>query len=839
MIKKTNQIIILFSFILLALFNVSAQEKNKKQSLASVIHTLQNKFNVKFNYAEDIIEDVFLIAPEDHLTLPEVLKHLESNTTLLYTRLDNIVIIKLKKEGVVKICGYLKDRESLQPLSFTIVQSGNNRTTTDKAGYFQIELTNLELPVRISHLGYKTIEKPYNEFVLNTCEDIYLVHEFQSLSEVVISNYIATGINKISDGSYEIDYSKFDILPGLIDNDVLHSVQAFPGIISANETVSNINIRGGTHDQNLILWDGIKMYQSGHFFGLISMYNPHITQKSFLRKNGSDVSYTDGVSGTIMMETENKVNDNFKGVVDANLTNVNAFADVPIGHKSSLQLATRKSINQFVETPTYNSFFERISQNTEVASNANAISNTNEAFDFYDISLRWIYKINDNEELRLNFINANNRLQFNENAVVNNQAESKRSTLTQNSIAGGLNYKKYWSNKLNTTFEIYETDYKLRSLNSNVLESQRFLQENVVSETSSKIKLNYHPTNDLNFLLGYHFVETEVSNLDDMDNPIYRLLVSEVLRTHGVFSQVNYKSKNGTTNVNFGLRYNYISKFKKSFLEPRFSFMQRFSDHFTFEMLGEFKNQNTSQVINFQSDFLGIEKRRWQLSNNLDIPILTSKQVSAGLNYNHNNWLLSVKGYLKKVEGITSQSQGFQNQYEFVKSKGSYNAHGLDVLLRKQISNFNLWLSYTHLSSDYTFKDLEPHAFPSNYDITHALTFGTTYSNKRIKVSGGLNWHSGKPVTCPIQDDKIVNGNINFGPTNEETLKDYLRLDISALYNFSLNKKSKVKVGLSLWNVLNRKNELNNFYSINLDNLNETIQQSLGFTPNAVVRVHF
>ena len=127
-----------------------------------------------------------------------------------------------------------------------------------------------------------------------------------------ISNYITKGINKLNDGSFNINIEDFEILPGLIDADVLRSVQAFPGIMSVSETVSNINIRGGSHDQNLILWDNIKMYQSGHFFGLISMYNPQITQTVSLFKNGTSTQFSDGVSGTIAMYTKNKLNKTLK-----------------------------------------------------------------------------------------------------------------------------------------------------------------------------------------------------------------------------------------------------------------------------------------------------------------------------------------------------------------------------------------------------------------------------------------------------------------------------------------------------------------------------------------------
>ncbi|TYA92238.1 TonB-dependent receptor [Seonamhaeicola marinus] len=840
MAGKISKIGLALGFLFFLSINLKAQEENKQKTLSEIIIVLETRFNVTFNYAEDIVKNIRLFAPDAEMSLKNTLVYLEGNTALTFSTLnETIVLIKPKPKDYPFICGYLKDQNG-SPISRALVQSSKFRVTSNDNGFFSIKTTGGESKIKIEHLGFKTLEKTFSE--LNSeglCPELRLQQELQPLSEVVISNYLATGINKISNGSFEIDFSKFNILPGLINNDVLQSVQAFPGIISANETVSNINIRGGTHDQNLILWDGIKMYQSGHFFGLISMYNPNITQKVVLRKNGSDVSYTDGVSGSILMKTEEKINDSFKGSVALNLTNVNAFVDTPLGRKSSLQIAGRKSISEVLETPTYKSFFKRISQNTEVANNVMAISNTDEAFNFYDTSLRWIYRINDNEELRLNFIAAHNKLRFNENAVIYDETESRASELTQNSIAGALFYKRQWSSKFQTIFEIYETDYKLKALNANILESQRFLQENVVSETSSKLNANYRFSNTSNILFGYHFVETEITNLDDVDNPIYRLLVSEVLRTHGVFSQFNYKSKVGTTNFNLGLRYNYISKFKKALLEPRFSFMQRFANHFTFELLGEFKHQNTSQIINFQSDFLGIENRRWQLSNNNDIPIIRSKQVSAGINFNQSNWLVSVKGYLKDVDGITSQSQGFQNDYQFVRSKGSYESYGLDVLIRKQIDNFNVWLSYFNLNSTYKFSELETGSFPSNYSIAHAITFGANYTDAKLKLSAGLNWHSGKPVTFPVEGNEVTANSINFEDTNASSLKDYLRLDVSALYNFKLGNKTTAIAGLSVWNVLNQSNELNTFYSLDNDVLNETVQQSLGFTPNAVFKVQF
>ncbi|MEH6535688.1 MAG: TonB-dependent receptor plug domain-containing protein [Psychroserpens sp.] len=663
--------------------------------------------------------------------------------------------------------------------------------------------------------------------------------DLQQLSEVIISQYIVKGINKLNNGSFEIDFSEFDILPGLIDTDVLQAVQAFPGIQSINETVSNINIRGGTHDQNLILWDGIKMYQSGHFFGLISMFNPQITQQVSVLKNGTETALTDGVSGTISMETSSKINEAFNGSLGVNFIDANGFVDIPLSEKSSLQIAARKSISDFTETPTYTNFFERISQDTEVETNANDIMNSDQEFDFYDTSLRWIYNVTEKDQLRVNFLNANNELRFNENTIIDGMETSKRSSLSQNSIAGALQYKRVWNASWQTTFEVYETDYKLKAINANILDDQRFQQENVVSETSIKLLANYKINDQLQFLNGYHFSETKITNLDDVDSPRFRSLVSEVVRTHGLFSQLNYRSLNKKTNLNFGLRYNYIDKFEKHLLEPRLAFTYQFLHNFSVEVLGEFKHQSTSQIINFQNDFLGIEKRRWQLSNDVDIPVIRSKQVSVGLSFSKRGWLLSADTYYKYVKGITTQSQGFQNQYEFVKTNGNYDAFGIDFILRKQIKDFTTWLSYSYLKSDYTFNSLPEQTLPNNFDITHTITFGANYTLEDLKLSAGLNWHSGRPTTQPIEGNEIIDNAINFESTNSSKLQDYLRVDISALYAIKLWENTKADLGVSVWNVLNKNNQINNFYRINNDNVSETLQSSLGITPNAVLRVHF
>ncbi|MBT8179930.1 MAG: TonB-dependent receptor plug domain-containing protein [Eudoraea sp.] len=834
-----NKLYLLFSLLtILQSASLTGQQTEADMPLVLVLNQLQERFQVQFNYASELVEEIKVPTPKDSLDLPGVISFLKEKTGLNFEFLTDTIIAITPNRPI--LCGYIRDKDTEEPLPYTTVQCNGRGTVTDETGYFELPITSASQLVLLRHVGHKTIRRETRFFNIAECTIIYLVPDEQQLPEIVLSDYLIRGLDKLDDGSFQLDFDKFSILPGLVEEDVLQSVQALPGIQSVDETVSNINIRGGSHDQNLIVWDDIKMYQSGHFFGLISMYNPQITQRVTLQKNGTSAALTDGVSGTIAMETRKNINPNLKGSIGVNLIDTNGFVDAPLGKNASIQLAARKAISDFVETPTYSEYFDRIAQDTEIEANVAAVTNSDIEFDFYDTSMRLLYRPSDRDFIRLNFIHTADEIVFNESATINDTEEIRESSLNQRSIAGGLYYLRQWHPDFITELSLYETDYKLKAINANVLDSQRFLQENVISESGAKLLATYRLNDQLKWHNGYHFVETKITNLDDVDDPIFRRLVGEVLRTHGVFTELSWVLPDSGTSLYTGIRYNYLDKFKKQLWEPRLSFNQRFAQWFNLEILGEFKHQNTSQIINFQNDFLGIEKRRWQLSNDQDIPIIQSKQGSIGLSYKKKDWLVNAVGYLKKVNGITTQSQGFLDRYEFVRSFGQYDAYGAELLIRKQLKRWNMWMSYGYLDSKYTFEDLPEPEFRSNFDITHAVSSGLTFSTNTLHLAAGFNWRTGKPFTEPVMDNEVVDQEINYASVNGVTLKDYLRVDVSAIYRTQISSKTRLHAGVSVWNLLDRENTVNAFYRLaNATDAQQIQQNSLGITPNVMVKLKF
>ncbi len=831
---------LLVGMVLLAglLQGISAQVTVAKIPLTGYLKDLQEEFGVQFKYASKSLDGLSVDPPQKDDSLLSILDKISKQTGLVFSQLPGNFISVSKKSS--SVCGFVKERVSAKPIAYCTVTIGALSTITDENGYFEIAKADLNALVRISHLGYKTFELAVKNIDLDQCRELYLVAKETRLPEVVLYDYLIRGIDKLDNGAHSINFEKFTILPGLIEQDVLQSIQAFPGIQSINETVSDINIRGGSNDQNLILWDGIKMYQSGHFFGLISMYNPHITQKVSLQKNGTPPAYTDGLSGTISMETSNQITDRLKGSIGINFLDANGYSDVPLGDKASVQLAARKSLSDFVQTPTYTEYFKRISQDTELDESASNFLNSEIGFDFYDASMRFVYRPRNQETLQLNFITTHNDLQFNENATIEGKEESRESSLVQNTIGAGLQYNRTWNNQFQTSIQLYNTDYKLKAINANIPDDQRFLQENLVSETAARFSVSMPLSDILHLDNGYHFTETKVTNLDDVDDPVFRDLQGRVLREHALFTQLGIDTPNRKTTVNVGLRVNFLERFSVFLVEPRLSFNQKLGERFNLEILGELKHQNTSQVINFQNDFLGVEKRRWQLTDNSLIPVIQSKQASVGLSYNHKGWLFSADGYYKAIEGITSQSQGFQGQYEFVKSIGSYDATGIDLLLRKQTGQLNTWLSYALLSSKYDFPELNLEQFPNNYEIPNAISAGMVWAPESFRVAAGINWREGKPISMPNEDAPVMGNTINYGSPNSSRLPNYMRVDLSAVYYLRLDVENHLQFGLSVWNVLDRDNILNAYYRLDEDGEPVRIEQtSLGITPNALIRFHF
>lgn len=664
------------------------------------------------------------------------------------------------------------------------------------------------------------------------------------LNEIKIERYLTTGMSKNIDGSFTVSPKKFGILPGLIEPDALQTMQQIPGIYSADQTISNINVRSGTHDQNLFLWNGIRMFQTGHFFGLISAFNPSLAQKITISKNGSSAFYGESISSVIDISSLSDDIESSNYGIGTNLINGEFNAKIKTSKKSSFQISGRRSFTDLASSPTYDSYFDRVFQNTmvkDLSTNQNINYNTGEKFHFYDFTAQYQQKIGYRNELIFDAIGINNSLAI----IQDNGVLSRKSSLEQQSFGGSILLKTKWNERTYTKINGYISYYNLDAINKAIENDQILLQQNTVLDYGWRLENKHIISDNLTFNNGYQYNEIGITSRELINNPEFGKKAKEVIRTHALILETEIKSNDRNMFLKAGLRNNYIEDFARFILEPRLQFNYAFTNRFNVEILGEQKSQITSQVIDMQQDFLGIEKRRWILANDKNIPIQRSNQISLGFSYKDKNWLLTLDNYYKKVTGIYSPSQAFQNQLEFSRINGDYTVIGSELLVQRNFEHFYTWLSYGLSNSDYTFSETFPEQFANNFQIVHTISWAGIYEWKDLKIALGSKWHSGRPETSPSTSNLDFSNpsrpQIIYNGPNNRNLSEFFEVNLSAHYKWLLKPKSSLEFGLSVLNILNRDNIVNRYYRVN--SIRESVESvntlALKRTPNLSVRYSF
>ncbi len=830
-----NKFWLLLFIIFFSSVKVNAQNNF---SFLEELKLVEIRFDVKFSYVISNIENIQLQEKiSDISTLNEILAYINSNTFLTATKIDERFISIAPKLDKIKICGYLFDNDAKPINNATIIISGKlYGTISSDSGEFMLENLKISDNIEFRYLGYKSILKNVNELIspISDCIKLTMIEEEVELNEVFIKNYITNSLSKLNNGTVQLNTKNFNILSGQVEPDLLQTSQILPGVESPNESISNINVRNGVSDQNVIFWDNIKMYNPTHFFGLISAINPYLTKNISIIKNGTSAKYNDGVSSTILLETDNALQKKLSGGIGANFISYDGFIMAPINDKLELKTSFRNSNNNWFNTPTYKAYFNKTFQNSAVGT-----STSNSDFSFYDVNVSLLYNLNASNNLKVNYIKINNDLNYYES-----NGSNLADKIKQNSDAIGLTHNSKINSKTKAEVSGYHSKYSLLSNNYQNNQQQLSIQENEVLENSIKATLNYTFNDYLFIETGYQLNETGVLSRTNVNDPLYNRVQRSVMLNHGVFTETNFT--NDQWFVRAGVRFNYFGKINQTTLEPRINVSYTFNKNLNFNAQFETKSQYTSQVIDFLDDFLGVETRRWVMADE-NIPLIKSEQFSVGSTFKKNNFLMDLSLFHKNITGILISGQGFQNQIQNKRLDGEQKSAGLEVLLNQRNKKAEFWLSYTLSASDLLFKQIAENYFPSNNDIRHSSTVGFNYHfNERLNTSISGIIKSGKPFTSINKEQETTqNGNftiVNYAALNAERLKAYGRVDFSINYLFLKKQTVQSNLKFGILNVLNKEQILDTYHVVDQNDPSKATEiniKSLAFTPNLSLRVTF
>ena len=249
--------------------------------------------------------------------------------------------------------------------------------------------------------GYKQREVKVSTIFDTVCIDLFLTNTVEILDEVLIQEYLTKGIT-LDKKVVQIDIEDVAVLPGLTEPDILQSIQLTPGVNSPFETASGLFVRGSVPSQNLVLWNGIKTYNQGHFFGLLSAFNPYVVKEVNFAKSGVSAYYGDRISGVVDITSDTDVLDRFSGNAGFNMINADIVVNTPIiKDKLSLQISGRRSFTDLLETYTYDQYADRVFQNTLIAEDSR-LDNAKNDFFYTDYSANLVAQISNVDKLKVN-----------------------------------------------------------------------------------------------------------------------------------------------------------------------------------------------------------------------------------------------------------------------------------------------------------------------------------------------------------------------------------------------------------------------------------------------------
>jgi hypothetical protein len=770
------------------------------------------------------------------------------------------------------VTGRIKDQTNGEFLPFATVHVEKNpaiATTTNNDGYFTLYNVPSDTETLVfGYLGYETQYfylspeiKVDNLFVelqpaINTLDEIVIVKEREDVLK----------IPKLSIGLIQTTAAKIADLPALGEKDLFRTFQLMPGISAANESSAGMYVRGGTPDQNLVLYDGFVIYHQEHLMGVFSAFNTNAVKDVQLHKGGFDAKHGGRLSSVMEIVGKTGNDKSFNAGGDIGFLGFNAFAEMPLkNEKGSFFVAGRRSFQSFM----YDKFTGVYSENSQQAPGGpggqfNQRNQQKPESYFYDLNAKLTYNPTKRDIVSLSF--------FNGEDILDNSRESFGSSFISGSITDKTNWgniggslkwsrnrdDKFYSNLL-VSFSNY---YSLRDRQNNtatsgssgstnnvaVMFNQNTGERNNLRDYSIKFDNEYkiNGKNKLEFGLNYscykinyRYAQSDTVNILDMQNK-GNLLAAYVQDKWTI---------GGTLTVLPGVRLSYYDVTSKIYPEPRLQAFYKINSYFNLKMSAGYYNQFVNRIV--REDISAGSRDIWLLSDDKGIPVGSSTHFVLGGSYETKDFLFDIESYYKKLYDLSEYTLRFASSFidnsgyrEFFYNGEGYS-RGIDFLVQKKYGKLTGWMGYTLGETRYRFPVYGNGYFPANQDVTHEFKTVLTYKpRKDLTVSATWIYATGKPFTEPIGGYKLNtpnSGNMNFivvDKKNNARYPAYHRMDLLAKYDLSFIKEVKSSISLSLFNIYDNANVWYKEYTYDEKvGITETNVNLLGFTPNITLSI--
>ena len=824
---------------------------------------LEQKYGVHFVYDAALPLEK-KAGQADGTTLEQALESLFEGTDIRYEIKGNHVV--LRKVRKVTISGLITDAATGETLIGAGATVGRDGAVTNNFGFYSLTIPEKEeVKVTYSYVGYatQTVTIPARS---NRTVHVQLVPG-ASLEEAVVTAQKESGIASTKMSAIEVPLQVLKSAPALFgEADVIKTLQLLPGVQGGTEGFSGIYVRGGGPDENLLLLDGIPIYNAEHLLGIFSIFQPEAIKKMTLYKGSFPARYGGRISSIVDVRTNDGNLYETHGNFGISMLADKFHLEGPLWKGRTSYSISARGMHTLLLTPILK-----------------AVKFDGNYF-FYDLDAKITHRFDDRNRLYFNVYNGMDNLYYRHKetqdytwgAPIKSFDQGKLGIRWGNTVAA-LRWNHVLSGKLfsNTTLAynryrmVMETEMLSEETVGGTLSDRnlyRFDYRSGMRDWVLKTDFEYNPAPSHRIHFGgsythHTFIPETLTNVNQqiMDTQVqvdttWHLKSNSRQTGHeiGLYAEDDIRLGRAWT-LNPGLHVSLFNTQGRSYfsVEPRLSakvdLSQDWSAKASYSRMSQYVHLLTSSQVSLPLDlWVPITK---------DIAPETADQYSLGFYYSGlRGWEFSLEGYWKKMNNVLEykdgvsflfNSDGWENKVE----TGRGRAMGLELFIEKTMGKTTGWLGYTLSRSDRVFPTVNAGRwFPYRYDRRHNVNLVVNHRfNEKFDLSATWTYASGGTTTIPERSVVMMN------PNGELFLEEYVpsrnnyRLPASHTLNLGFNFHRKHRRGEGIWNlsIYNAYNRMNpNFVVRDTDSymssfVDESGSDSQYFVKSKLVKLTF
>ncbi len=670
-------------------------------------------------------------------------------------------------------------------------------SATNKEGYYIISgIKEGGYKIVFSYVGYQEIKKEIylkRDTILTL--NVEMGKEIISLPPVKVSARKSEFQEEVKGSVIKISPPQWQSFPHFLETDLIRSLQSLPGVIMANDFSAALYVRGGAADQNLILLDGVNIYNPFHLGGLFSVFDLSALKGAEFFTGGFPVEYGGRLSSVLDVDVREGNKERLGGNLGVSLLSAKVLTEGPlIGKKgkSSFLFSLRRT------------YFDKILP----------IFNINFPYHFYDGHLKTNFEISPQSKIFFSgFFNSDVfDFGFRKTRIYFDWGNKTGSVLFRHLFTPQLFTKTY----LTLSRYFYDID----------LAEGLVWAKDWINEISLKSEGVYYLGGNRDLKFG---LEGKINQFTyDANIQGFRFDIKGMPSYFSLYLANKWKADKLL--LESGLRFDnsfvsYKGRRVYSELNPRIGIKYFIRDDWAGKVLwGRYAQFVSALLPEFQPvPFLYV----WVPTFGPYQPQIATHLILGLEKWFSDEVFLAIEGYYKNYPRLYEMNARLDPLLieETILEEGKGRSLGFDLLLRKDWGRLAGWAAYSYGWVKVKFGGKEYFPF---YDRRHNFNLIATYSLfPSVKFSGRLAFYSGNPYTQPVGRYRYWYWRYRYekwdffwseipGEKNKARYPSYFRTDFGLEKEFFI-KETKLTVRFEVINLFNYKNLLFYYYDYEKD----------------------